>query len=195
MPWILASASPRRAELLRGAGQRFAIVPSRVDESRRPGEDAFAYAGRVAGEKAREVASRKGGRWVLGADTVVILDGEPLGKPEDRAQARSMLQSLSGRAHVVATAVVLVDPAGRIFARRIVHSDVVFRPLKATEIDFYVASGEPLDKAGAYGIQGGARGFVAEVRGSTTNVVGLPMDETAEILRAAGLWIAPSPAW
>jgi septum formation protein len=188
--WILASGSPRRAELLRAAGQRFEAEPSHVDEARRSGEGALRFAARVAVEKAHEVAARHPGRWVLGADTVVIVDGEALGKPRDGAEAIAMLARLSGRAHEVATAFVLLDPRGATLAQRVVRSKVVFRRLGVQEIAAYVATGEPLDKAGAYAIQGGAAAFVVSLQGSRSNVIGLPMDEVEEALRQAGLWTA-----
>ena len=191
--WILASGSPRRVDLLRAAGQRFEAEASHADEARRSGEGALHFAARVAEEKAREVAARRPGRWVLGADTVVIVDGEALGKPRDGADAIAMLARLSDRAHEVATAFVLLDPRGATLALRVVRSKVVFRRLGAQEIAAYVATGEPLDKAGAYAIQGGAAAFVVSLHGSLSNVIGLPMDEVEETLRQAGLWTAETP--
>jgi nucleoside triphosphate pyrophosphatase len=190
--WILASASPRRANLLERAGQRFDREASAVKESFRAGESAVEFAARLAHDKARDVARRRPGRWVLAADTVVIVDGEPFGKPHDAAHARAMLARLSGRKHEVATAFVLLDSAGRTFAADVVRSEVVFRRLEPADIDSYVRTGEPFDKAGAYAIQGGARRFVREVNGSFTNVVGLPMAEVEAALRAGGLWIEAS---
>jgi septum formation protein len=188
--WILASASPRRADLLRAAGQRFECFPSRIEEKLHPGESACAFAQRIAHDKAREIFAQRPGRWVLAADTIVIVDGQVLGKPRDGAEASRMLGRLSGRSHVVATAFVLLDERGEVFAERVVKTEVLFRVIDAVEIAAYVASGEPLDKAGAYAVQGGASEFVVEVRGSRSNVIGLPMDEVERALRAAGLWIA-----
>ncbi len=188
--WILASASPRRADLLRGAGQRFECLPSRVEETLSPGENAFVFARRIAHDKAREVFARRPGRWVLAADTIVVVDGQPLGKPQDGADASRMLGRLSGRSHVVATAFVLLDERGEVFVERVVRTDVLFRTIDPSEIAAYVASGEPLDKAGAYAVQGGGAKFVVEVRGSRSNVIGLPMDEVERALRTAGLWIS-----
>ncbi len=187
--WILASASPRRVDLLERAGQRFEREASAVDESARAGEGALEFAVRVAHDKAREVAGRRPGRWVLAADTVVIVDGEPLGKPRDATDARAMLARLSDRKHEVATAFVLLDSAGRTFATEVVRSEVTFRRVAFPDIEAYVRTDEPLDKAGGYAIQGGARAFVRELRGSLTNVIGLPMAEVEAALRAAGLWI------
>ena len=192
--WILASASPRRAGLLERAGQRFDREPSAIEESLRAGEGAVEFAARLAHDKARDVARRRPGRWVLAADTVVIVDGEPFGKPRDAAHARAMLARLSDRKHDVATAFVLLDSAGRTFAAKVVLSEVVFRRLESADIDSYVRTGEPFDKAGGYAIQGGARDFVREISGSFTNVIGLPMAEVEAALRAGGLWIETSAA-
>lgn len=186
--WILASASPRRRELLEAAGQSFEAVASRVEEAIQEGEAASTAASRLATEKALEVASRVPGRWVLGADTIVVVGAQILGKPDGPAEARSMLEALSDRAHRVITGFALIDPAGEVAVARSVETIVVFAALSPAAIDAYVRSGEPLDKAGAYAIQGGAAAFAREVRGSWTNVVGLPMDEVEEALRAAGLW-------
>jgi septum formation protein len=175
--------------LLRAAGQRFDCVSSDVDEAPRPREGALDYTLRVARDKAREAALRCPGRWVLAADTIVIIDGQVLGKPRDAAEAASMLRRLSGRSHEVATAFVLRDDRGEVFRERVVQTKVVFRTIEAESIAAYVAGGEPFDKAGAYAIQGGGARFVAEVRGSRSNVIGLPMDEVEEALRAADLWI------
>jgi septum formation protein len=187
--WILASASPRRVDLLERAGQRFEREASAVEESPRAGEGALEFAVRVAHDKAREVAGRRPGRWVLAADTVVVVDGEALGKPRDATDARAMLARLSDRKHDVATAFVLLDSAGRTFAAEVVRSEVTFRRVAFPDIEAYVRTGEPLDKAGGYAIQGGARAFVRELKGSLTNVIGLPMAEVEAALRAAGLWI------
>ncbi len=129
-------------------------------------------------------------RWVLAADTIVIIDGQVLGKPRDAAEAAWMLQRLSGRSHEVATAFVLLDDRGEVFLDRVVRTRMVFRTLEPEGIAAYVAGGEPFDKAGAYAIQGGGVEFVAEVHGSRSNVIGLPMDEVEQALRAAGLWIS-----
>ncbi len=183
---ILASASPRRRELLAASGVHFEVVPSTVAETPMRDEPPEAFARRVAREKACEVAARCPGRCVLAADTVVIVDragGRALfGKPADRAEARRMLQVLSGSVHCVFTAVALVDSAGGL-AETAVHSEVEFRSLTAAEIEAYLDSGEPFDKAGAYAIQGRARRFVTRVRGSYSNVVGFPMEEVLALLR------------
>jgi len=181
-PLILASASPRRRDLLGEAGVVFEVVPSDVPEQPAPGESAEGFARRVAREKALDVARRRPDAWVLAADTVVVVDGAIFGKPVDRADGRRMLCALSGRVHQVLTAVVLRGPQadGTEF---LVSTDVEFRSLTAEEIDGYLDSGEPFDKAGAYAVQGGARSFVRRVCGSYSNVVGLPMDEVGALLR------------
>jgi septum formation protein len=179
---ILASASPRRRDLLAAHGIRFEGVPSAVEETPRPGELPEAFAQRLAREKACDVAQQRPGTCVLAADTVVIAGATLFGKPTDRADARRMLRALSGRTHRVLTAVALVDGDGHI-AETAVESEVEFRQLTAGEIEAYLDSDEPFDKAGAYAIQGVARKFVTGVRGSYSNVIGLPMDEVMELLR------------
>ena len=171
---MLASASPRRAELLRAAGIPFEVAPADVDESVREGETPLAYVRRIAEDKARATSRRFPGRVILAADTTVVVDGEVLGKPTDAADARRMLSRLSGRAHEVLTGVCVVDPSGHI-RTEVETTTVVFAPLHAEEIGWYVASGEPMDKAGAYAIQGLASRFVQRIEGSYTNVVGLPV--------------------
>jgi septum formation protein len=181
---ILASASPRRAELLAAAGVGFDIDPVGVDERRLDGESPAAYVERVARLKAAAGAARHRGRVVVGADTAVVVDDEVLGKPADEADARRMLQRLSGRRHEVMTGVA-VARNGEL-ATRVERTSVWFRELGDEEIDGYVASGEPLDKAGAYAIQGRAAGFVRQISGSYSNVVGLPLAALADLLEAAG---------
>jgi nucleoside triphosphate pyrophosphatase len=179
---LLASASPRRVALLRDLGVDFTVRPSSIEEVRRPGEDVVCFARRAAREKAEAVVEANRGAWVMGADTVVIADGEYLGKPRDGDDACRMLRLLSGRCHRVVTAVVLVAPGGLGGDELAVETLVEFRPLSDEEIAAYVASGEPFDKAGAYGIQGGAGAFVRRVEGSYTNVIGLPLDEVRTLL-------------
>jgi septum formation protein len=184
---ILASASPRRRELLGRLGIPFRVIPSDVTEAARAGESPAAYALRVAREKALDVAHRHPGCWVLGADTIVTVDGQILGKPRDAADGHRMLTLLSGRAHQVMTAFVLVGRTGTVFASQVVTSQVAFRPLTDEQIHAYLATGEPFDKAGAYAVQGRGATLVERVEGSYTNVVGLPMDEVRDTLRAAGV--------
>jgi septum formation protein len=171
---VLASASPRRAELLRAAGIPFDVAVADVDETQHPGEAADAYVRRLAAAKASRAAATHPGRQVLGADTTVVLDGEVLGKPHDAAEAASMLRRLSGRSHRVLTGVCLIGPGARQ-ETAVASTAVEFRPLTDDEIERYVASGEPMDKAGAYAIQGGAAAFVTRIDGDYDNVVGLPV--------------------
>ncbi|HEV8718499.1 MAG TPA: Maf family protein [Candidatus Binatia bacterium] len=184
---ILASASPRRRELLQRIGVAFVVIPSHTPEIAQPGELPQAYALRLADEKARGVARKHPGAWVLGADTIVEIDGEVLGKPRDVADGQQMLRQLSGCTHQVMTAFALLDGAGQVRIRQVVTSRVTFKPLTEAQIQAYLATGEPFDKAGAYAVQGLGASLVACVEGSYTNVVGLPMDEVQAALRAVGL--------
>jgi septum formation protein len=183
---ILASASPRRAELLASAGFDFTIEPADVDESVRAGEQPAAYVLRVARAKASAVAERcrKSGSPVVAADTTVVADGEILAKPEDDEDAIRMLKRLSGAVHEVLTAVVVVF-AGRESAE-VVRTRVRLLPLTQEEIRWYVATGEPFGKAGAYGIQGRAARFVDWIEGSWSNVVGLPVATVDRLLKGLG---------
>jgi septum formation protein len=173
--------------LLEEAGIDFLIVPSNTTEEVRPEETPEAYALRVAQEKAQEVAQRFPGQWVLGADTIVTLDGLILGKPKDEDDSFRMLRFLSGRTHRVMTAFVLLDATGAIHTGQVVVSNVTFHTLSDEQLRAYIATGEPQDKAGAYAIQGLGAAFVAQVEGSYANVVGLPIDEVLRALQAAGL--------
>ena len=186
---ILASGSPRRRELLRNAGFIFEVVPPEVAEDN-PGNDAPAkLVERLALDKAEAVAGRfhrQDNVVVLGADTVVVVDSTLLGKPASPAEARQMLERLSGRTHEVITGVALVEPET---ARRTVAHEttrVFFRPLEPQEIEEYVTTGEPLDKAGAYAAQGIGRRFVEHILGSESNVIGLPIEETLSALGDVG---------
>ncbi len=184
---ILASTSPRRSALLAAAGIAFELAESGVEEERNANEAARDFALRMAREKAIAVSRRAAGALVLGADTVVECGGEILGKPRDAADARRMLRALSGRCHTVVTAFALARD-GRIVESRAVASRVRFRELGDDEIDAYVRSGEPMDKAGAYGIQAEGAGLVVEVEGERDNVMGLPVREVLAALgRNAGL--------
>jgi nucleoside triphosphate pyrophosphatase len=189
---VLASQSPRRRELLEQLGLALEVRPAFTDEAVLPGEDARTYAARVAHEKARAVsrdAGLAGEEVVLGADTVVVLRGEVLGKPRDAADARHMLRRLSGGPHEVLTAVCVRRNAGALGVEldALVETAVRFAPLSEAQIAWYVSTGEPLDKAGAYAIQGSGGAFVVGVSGSVSNVVGLPLAETVDLLRRAGL--------
>jgi len=184
---VLASASPRRRAILQTLHVPCRVVPSRVDETRREGEGAIEWVARAARDKATEVAGRlreeRPAPFVLGADTVVLSEGNALGKPADDDDARRMLASLSVRWHEVVTAVALVRRGAGVLGERRVHTQVRFRELGDDEIDGYVASGEPRDKAGAYAVQGLGGGLVAAIEGSYHNVVGLPAAETIGLLR------------
>ena len=170
---MLASASPRRAALLAGAGYAFDVVPADIDERRRPGEPAREYVARLARAKAAAVAGRHPGRIVLGADTVVVMDGTVLGKPRDADDAAGMLRRLSGRAHQVLTGVAA--RRGERCASAVESTVVHFAELDDARIAWYVGTGEPSDKAGAYGLQGRGSRFVTRIEGSRSNVVGLPL--------------------
>ena len=174
---VLASASPRRAALLRRLGAPFRVVPAEVDETPRCGEAAPAYALRLAREKALAVGAALP---TLGADTVVAVDGRILGKPRDAAEGAAMLLSLSGRAHAAFTGVALCDSERE--ACRLAAARVTFRRIAADEAKDYWNTGEPADKAGGYGIQGIGGVFVSRIEGSYGAVVGLPLRETCDLL-------------
>jgi septum formation protein len=181
---ILASASPRRAELLTAAGFDFQVVPADVDETPLPGEAPKAYALRVARAKANVLAARLASDdVVLAADTVVVAGGRLMGKPIDDRDAASMLRDLSGRVHEVHTAVVL---RGAIDREDVVTTAVRFNSLTDEEIAWYVATGETAGKAGAYAIQGRAARFIEGIDGSWANVVGLPIERVYRLLSEAG---------
>ncbi|MEQ1439454.1 nucleoside triphosphate pyrophosphatase [Fontimonas sp. SYSU GA230001] len=182
---VLASASPRRRELLAQLGLRIAVRPVSVPEGARHGESAADYARRIALEKARAGAAVSADLPVLGADTDVVLDGEILGKPSSRRHGIDMLLRLSGRTHQVYSAVAIVHEDRR--AVRLSVTEVSFGTLSAGQAEAYWASGEPADKAGAYGIQGLGAAFVREIHGSYSGVVGLPLYETCELLREFGI--------
>lgn len=184
----LASQSPRRRELLGRLGLEFGLIDLDIPEQRQPGEPAADYVRRVAREKAgagllKVVANPSA--VVLGADTEVVLDDEVFGKPRDAEDARAMLRRLSGRTHQVISAVSLVSPARE--AQAVSVSEVGFAALDEGQIERYVASGEPMGKAGGYAIQGGAEVFVTRLAGSYSGVMGLPLHETARLLREFGL--------
>ncbi len=183
---ILASSSPRRSELLTDAGVEFETMESAITESPEPGESARDYAIRTARDKALAVSRRVTGRPVLAADTVVECEGKILGKPVDADEAKTMLRTLSARTHRVTTAFALAR-AGEIVESEAVTSEVAFRTLSDDEIVAYVATGDPLDKAGAYGIQGVGTTFITRVEGGRDNVMGLPVDAVVAVLRRHGI--------
>jgi septum formation protein len=177
---ILASQSPRRREILERAGIPFKVEAAGVPEEPSPGESAENYVRRLSREKAEAVP----GELVLGADTVVVVDAQILEKPADAADARRMLRKLSGRAHTVLTGVCL--KYGAEFYSDVSETSVYFSALSDSELDAYVASGEPKDKAGAYAIQGLASKFIPKIEGDYFNVVGLPITLVYELLKRAG---------
>lgn len=186
-PLVLASASPRRRDLLQRAGVTFEIRPADLDETPAPGESPADTLTRLAREKARAVASRLGAprRVVLGADTGVLLGDVLFGKPTDANDAIRMLSELVGRTHEVITAVAVTESTGDRVWQCAVHTRVTMRDAGRDEIAAYVAGGEPMDKAGAYAYQGEGRRFLAKVDGSETNVIGLPMDEALALIARA----------
>jgi septum formation protein len=183
---VLASASPRRAELLASVGLPFVVVPSSVVEERLPNEPPEVFVRRLAAAKTRQVAATRPNGFVLAADTDVVLDGDVLGKPRDGGDARAMLARLSGRVHDVVTGYEVYDVAARRADGDVVRTRVEFAALSDAEIDAYVATGEPMGKAGGYAIQGRAAGMVRRIEGSYTNVVGLPLREVLETLARMG---------
>jgi septum formation protein len=188
---ILASSSPRRQELLREIGIPFQVHAANINEDQITGEAPSAYALRLAREKAEAVAVQYPQSYVLGADTIVVVDGEVLGKPKDRGDAIRMLRLLSGRGHEVTTAVSVVAPGtvapGTLSETRASTTKVYFRELTEDEIQRYVAGGEPMDKAGAYAIQGGASRWADRIEGEFSNVVGLPLSLVTDMLITIGL--------
>jgi septum formation protein len=187
---LLASASPRRRALLSSLGLSVEVVPVNVDERPLPVEEAAETALRLAQAKALAARGAADGRPVLAADTIVLVDEVQLGKPRDAAEARAILRRLSGRWHEVVTGVALALPDGRIL-EGLARTAVRFAALDDDEIARYTAGSEPYDKAGGYALQGTAAWFVEEVRGSVTNVVGLPLEELRRLFREAGLPVPP----
>lgn len=189
-PLVLASGSPRRRQFLTDLGFDFQVVPSNADETQLAGEPAAIYAQRLARSKAAAVAKQVPGSVVLAADTIVVRDGEVLGKPENEADFRRMMQLLSGRTHDVITAVAIHRPDGH-HAEIAVDTRVTFRTLSEGEIRWYWHTGEPKDKAGGYAIQGKGGAFITTISGSHSNVIGLPLVETLTLLESAGV----RPPW
>jgi nucleoside triphosphate pyrophosphatase len=181
---VLASCSPRRAEILEAVGWPFITAASGVDEKRRTGEDAISYVRRLAEAKARMVSEKFIGRLVLGADTVVVVHGKVLGQPQNQDDAKRMLNLLSGGWHDVLTGVALVRAGEHPCA--MVDQEITrvrFGPLSSAEIEWYVSTGEPMDKAGAYAIQGKAAPLIQEIQGDYFNIVGLPIRLVYQMLQ------------
>jgi septum formation protein len=192
---VLASASPRRLELLRNAGIAFTVHPTNIPELPQPGESACDCAQRLSREKARAALHRLPGRFVLGADTIVVVDGEILGKPRDQADATRMLRLLSGRTHHVTTGVCLAGPVRTENQKLVIGFEdtrsettlVTMTLLTDADIRSYIASGEPMDKAGAYAIQGIASRWIPRIEGDYSNVVGLPVSLVYRMLQEHGV--------
>jgi septum formation protein len=190
VPLILASASPRRADLLREAGIRVEIQPANVNEDIAPGEVPEGYVRRIAESKGRAISERTAGRHVLAADTAVVVDAEILGKPTGSEDAARMLRLLSGRSHLVITGVCLLQDGQHVVEPEVAVTAVEFASLSPDEIAWYLASGESMDKAGGYGIQGFASRFVTGIAGSYSNVVGLPIAVVYRMCTRAGLLLS-----
>jgi septum formation protein len=184
---ILASKSPRRRYLLENAGLVVEVIPSTVDEKGFSGANAREHVRKLAEAKARQVAQRHPDRWVLGADTIVLIDGRILGKPDSRRAARDMLQRLSGKTHQVLTGYCICRQYDQRMTSEVVSTGVRFKSLSKAEIEWYIHTEEPFDKAGAYAIQGLGTFLVKEIHGSYTNVVGLPVCEVIEYLIRSGV--------
>jgi septum formation protein len=181
--FILASASPRRSELLTLLGLDFDVIPGSVNETFRPAETPREHVLRLSEEKALFVARCHPDAWVLGADTIVVIAGEVLGKPGSPEEAKRMLEKLSGREHEVFTGFSIVRQDREIRVHEVVESSVLFREIAGNEMDCYTGTEEPYDKAGGYAVQGMGGCFIREIRGSYTNVMGLPLCEVVEALK------------
>jgi len=178
--FILASASPRRKDLLRSAGMKFKIIPAHVNEDYIEGESPRRHVQRLARDKADSIAQKYPDAWVLGADTIVVIDGMILGKPKNKKQAREMLEKLSGRKHTVFTGFTLLHASSKVIKTKVVQSTVQFKTISPEEMEWYVNSDEPYDKAGGYAVQGKGACFIKAINGSYTNVIGLPLCEVRE---------------
>ena len=181
--FILASASPRRRELFQSIGLKFKIIPAHVNENYLAGESPRQHVKRLSIDKAIIIARKYPEAWVLGADTIVVIDGLILGKPKNEAQARKMLQKLSGREHKVFTGFTIAHVAAKIYKTKVIQSAVQFKTISPKEMDWYVSCDEPYDKAGGYAVQGKGAYFIQSIRGSYTNVIGLPLCEVLEELK------------
>ena len=182
-PFILASASPRRKELLRSVGLKLKIIPAHVDETHINGESPQTHVRRLSSDKATVIADQHPKALVLGADTIVVIDGRILGKPKNKSQARAMLERLSNRQHIVFTGFTIVSAGSGISKTKVVRSAVRFKKISPEEMDWYVNCDEPYDKAGGYAVQGKGAYFIKAIRGSYTNVIGLPLCEVLEELK------------
>ena len=186
-PLILASSSPRRRELLKQIGLRFEVIPSNVKEIKEDGEDPISHVLRLAEEKALDISQKVENSWIIGADTIVLVDDEILGKPSEEQEAYQMLMKLSGREHKVITGFCIIDSETGESTKRHVETTVMIKKLTHEEITEYIKTREPFDKAGSYAIQGIGSFMVREIKGSYTNVVGLPVCELVEVLDNLGI--------
>jgi septum formation protein len=187
---ILASGSPRRKHLLEQAGLQFSVIPSDFDESSVAMTDPASYVRALAECKALDISQKHPDSWVIGADTIVLIDGQILGKPGSKDEAREMLKRLSGKSHQVLTGYCICCKEKKQHFSETVITEVHFKKLRLEEIDWYIKTEEPLDKAGAYAIQGIGSFLVRSIEGSYTNVVGLPVCEVMEILIREGIFRA-----
>jgi septum formation protein len=182
-PFILASISPRRQELLRSVGLKFKIIPAHVNEEYLEGETPREHVRRLSQDKAMAIARKNPSALVLGADTIVVIDGLILGKPKNKKQAREMLERLSGREHEVFTGFTIAHDATKVYKTKVIKSSVLFKKISPEEMEWYVSCDEPYDKAGGYAVQGKGASFIKSIRGSYTNVIGLPLCEVMEELK------------
>ena len=185
--FILASSSPRRRELLASIGLAFDVIPSAVPEERQPDETPEEYVARLSRQKAAAVAEKNRDRWIIAADTTVVIGDEVLEKPRDANDARRMLATIAGKTHVVYTGVTLKCLDRGYVETHVATTEVRMLPLTPRDIEWYVDTGEPMDKAGAYAAQGMGGMFIDSIHGSFTNVVGLPLALLVQMLRHAGL--------
>ena len=185
--FILASSSPRRRELLASIGVAFDVIPSHVPEEHQAGEAPEEYVARLSREKAHVIATQHPSRWVIAADTTVLLGDQLLEKPVDERDAVRMLSLITGRTHVVYTGVTLQNAERNYRETRVAESEVRMLPLAPDDVEWYVRTGEPMDKAGAYAVQGIGAMFIDSIHGSYTNVVGLPLAMLFQMLRKAGI--------
>ncbi|PKN51067.1 MAG: septum formation inhibitor Maf [Deltaproteobacteria bacterium HGW-Deltaproteobacteria-13] len=181
--FILASESPRRREILKSVGLKFKTIPAHVNEDYLAGESPREHVKRLSRDKALVIARKNPESWVLGADTIVVIDGMILGKPKNKAQAKIMLERLSGREHKVFTGFTIAHMASGICQTKVIQSAVRFKLISPEELNWYIACDEPYDKAGGYAIQGKGAYFIQSIRGSYTNVIGLPLCEVLETLK------------
>jgi septum formation protein len=181
--FILASASPRRREAIQSIGLNFKIIPAHINEDYLAGESPSGHVRRLSYDKAMVVAEKNQHSWVLGADTIVVIDGIILGKPENKTQAKKMLKRLSGREHKVFTGFTIIHLGFEVCRTKVIQSIVRFKTISPDEMNWYINCNEPYDKAGGYAIQGKGSYFIQSIRGSYTNVIGLPLCEVLETLK------------